>query len=193
MKKNEYNRGYERHCSQILEPGTTSESKEGLYPGEHLPVDHPRVVRRDYNCGPNLWPKSLGEEFEKVCTEYWCAMRRPYRQFTLHPLPPTRTTSPLDRGIGAHRDFGCITLLIQDSVRGLQVFDTTTNSWVDVKPVPGAYVMNLGNLTMKWTNGRYMSNLYRVMNFSKRDRYSIPFFFSGNPNYGFDVLPGCEA
>lgn len=83
MKKNKYNRGYERHGSQMLEPGTAPESKEGLYLSEHLPVDHPRVVRGDYNCGPNLWPKSLGEEFEKVCMEYWYAMRR-YEPTFLH-------------------------------------------------------------------------------------------------------------
>lgn len=76
MKKNKYNRGYERYGSQMLEVGTAPESKEGLYLGEHLKEDDPRVVRGDYNCGPNLWPKNLGVEFEQVCMEYWEAMRR---------------------------------------------------------------------------------------------------------------------
>lgn len=76
MKKNKYNRGYERHGSQMLEADTAPESKEGLYLGEHLEEENPRVLRGDYNCGPNLWPKSLGVEFEQVCTEYWEAMRR---------------------------------------------------------------------------------------------------------------------
>lgn len=46
---------------------------------------------------------------------------------------------------------------------------------------------------MRWTNHKYTSNLHRVMNFSEKDRYSIPFFFTGNPNYMFDCIPGCEG
>ncbi|KAE8440839.1 hypothetical protein EG329_006401 [Mollisiaceae sp. DMI_Dod_QoI] len=219
MKKNKYNRGYERHGAQMLEPGTAPESKEGLYLGEHLLVDHPRVMRGDYNCGPNLWPKSLGKEFEMVCMEYWHAMRSLateimralalglnleedyFDEFTVDPVatlrfihyPPTPTTSDKERGIGAHRDFGCITLLMQDEVGGLQVLDQASGEWLDVKPVPGAYVVNLGNLMMRWTNHKYTSNLHRVMNFSERDRYSIPYFFTGNPNFTFDCIPGCEG
>jgi isopenicillin N synthase-like dioxygenase len=76
MKKNKYNRGYERHGSQMLEANTAPESKEGIYFGEHLDPENPRVLRGDHNCGPNLYPKSLGTEFEDVCMEYWYAMRR---------------------------------------------------------------------------------------------------------------------
>ncbi|KAF8851957.1 Clavaminate synthase-like protein [Acephala macrosclerotiorum] len=166
--KNKYNRGFERHGSQMLEPGTAPESKEGLYLGEHLLADNPRVVRGDYKY------------FEEFATDSVGTLR-----FIHYPTTPT--TNDKHRGIGAHRDFGCITLFMQDSVGGLQVLDQSTNSWVDVKPVPGAYVVNLGNLMMKWTNGRYTSNLHRVMNFSERDRYSTPFFFNGNPNFAFDV------
>lgn len=47
--------------------------------------------------------------------------------------PPTPTTSSKERGIGAHRDFGCITLLMQDDVGGLQVKDEVTDTWIDVR------------------------------------------------------------
>lgn len=75
MKKNKYNRGYERHGSQMLEANAAPDSKEGLYLGEYLSADNLRVVRGDYSCGPNLWPKTLGEDFKTVCMEYWYAMR----------------------------------------------------------------------------------------------------------------------
>jgi isopenicillin N synthase-like dioxygenase len=46
--------------------------------------------------------------------------------------PPQAVTDPNARGIGAHRDFGTITLLMQDDVGGLQVQDPTTKEWIDV-------------------------------------------------------------
>lgn len=96
-------------------------------------------------------------------------------------------------GIGAHRDFGFLTMLMQDQVGGLQVLDAASGEWLDVKPVQEAYVVNLGNTMMRWTNKKYTSNLRQVMNFSEKERYSIPFFFNGNPNYMVDCIPGCEG
>jgi isopenicillin N synthase-like dioxygenase len=46
--------------------------------------------------------------------------------------PPTPMTSTKERGIGAHRDFGCITVLMQDEVGGLQVQNMATGEWIDV-------------------------------------------------------------
>jgi isopenicillin N synthase-like dioxygenase len=57
----------------------------------------------------------------------------------------------------------------------------------------GAYVVNLGNLMQRWTNDIYKSNLHRVINKSGQERYSIPFFLSGNLDYSVKCLPGCEG
>ncbi|EME86367.1 uncharacterized protein MYCFIDRAFT_60863 [Pseudocercospora fijiensis CIRAD86] len=107
------------------------------------------------------------------------------------PQPPT-SDEKLTRGIGAHTDFGSITLLMQDEVDGLQVHEKSTNEWLDVLPVPGAYVVNLGNMFMRWSNDLYISNLHRVINKSGKERYSVPFFFSGHPDYVIDCLPNCR-
>lgn len=46
---------------------------------------------------------------------------------------------------------------------------------------------------MRWTNDRFISNTHRVINKSGRERYSIPVFFSGNPDYLIQCLPNCRA
>lgn len=110
-----------------------------------------------------------------------------------YPTQPADCDDKLTRGIGAHTDFGAITLLLQDDVDGLQVWDKKTNSWFDVEPTKGAYVVNLGNLMARWTNEKYKSNIHRVINKSGKERYSIPVFISGNPDYLVECIPSCKA
>lgn len=109
-----------------------------------------------------------------------------------YPSQPPDSPQKLTRGIGAHTDFGTITLLLQDKVAGLQVFDHATKEWLDVQPTPGAFVVNLGNLMQRWSNEKYVSNLHRVINMSGEERYSIPIFFSGNPDFVVECLPNCR-
>lgn len=205
--------------AQRLEPGAATDTKEAIYIGEDLSLDHPRVKAGEYNCGPNLYPEALGKPFQDTCMEYYYAATqlakdvmtmlalglgleekffddfcndRPSSTLRLIHYPPTPQTSPLERGVGAHRDFGCVTILLQDEVGGLQVQDEKTGEWLDVVPVPGAFVVNIGNTMMRWTNHHYTSGTHRVMNFSRSERYSVPFFFNGNASKMIDTLPGCE-
>lgn len=52
-------------------------------------------------------------------------------------------------------------------------------------------MVNLGDLFMRMANDKYKSNTHRVINKSGKERYSIPFFFSGNPDYSCQCLPNC--
>ncbi|KAJ5913553.1 Oxoglutarate/iron-dependent dioxygenase [Penicillium tannophilum] len=219
---NSFNRGYELLRSQMLEVGTGPELKEGLYIGEEIPEDHPYFLQKKLNSGPNQWPQSVPdtEEFQKTTMEYYHAVFELAKdvlavlaltlgvessyfepltagavatmRFLHYPAQPKDEDEKLNRGIGAHTDFGCVTLLLQDEVDGLQVLDAPTGEWLDVKPVPGAYVVNLGNLFMRMANDKYKSNTHRVINKSGKERYSIPFFFSGNPDYLCECLPNCR-
>ncbi|KAI9745430.1 MAG: hypothetical protein M1818_000964 [Claussenomyces sp. TS43310] len=215
--QNNYQRGYEYFGTQMLEAGTAPESKEAYYLGRDLPVDHPDVKAGKFLSGPNLWPEVLGDEWKKVINEYYSRVLElgnavlgvlalglgldedfflPFTDNGIGTLrlvhyPPTPVNAKA-RGIGAHRDFGCLTLLLQDDVGGLQVQNQETQEWIDVKPVPGAYVVNLGNMMLRWTNHKYSSNLHRVINRSNSERYSVPFFLNGNPDLVFDCIPGCE-
>ena len=55
-------------------------------------------------------------------------------------------------GLGSHRDFGAITILLQDGVPGLEFYDDKAKEWVPVKPIEGALVINVGNMFQQWTN-----------------------------------------
>mmetsp|Transcript_14642 Transcript_14642/g.24826 ORF Transcript_14642/g.24826 Transcript_14642/m.24826 type:complete len:323 (-) Transcript_14642:12-980(-) len=91
---------------------------------------------------------------------------------------------------GAHTDYGMITLLLTDSNEGLQVL-TKENVWLDVPPRPSAFVVNLGDMLERWTNGMFRSTLHRVLTSGSSERYSIPFFYEPHFDTEVEVLDVC--
>ena len=106
--------------------------------------------------------------------------------------PPQPSNAKFNQlGAGAHTDWGWITLLAQDNKGGLEV-ETASGDWVRVDPVPGAFVLNLGDLVVNWTNGLYHSSLHRVMNNrAGTDRYSIVLFYDHAYETPVNVLMTC--
>ena len=88
-------------------------------------------------------------------------------------------------GVNHHTDAGVLTLLLQDDQPGLEVF--RDGRWYLVEPVPGALVINIGDIVQVWSNDRYRAALHRVVTNPQRDRYSAPYFF--NPSYDTDYAP----
>ncbi|KAL0374844.1 UNVERIFIED_CONTAM: 1-aminocyclopropane-1-carboxylate oxidase11 [Sesamum radiatum] len=83
----------------------------------------------------------------------------------------------LTLGITAHTDPGIITVLLQNEIRGLQV--KHGDEWVDVKPVPGGLIVNIGDFLQIVSNGEYKSVEHRVLaNALKQPRISIVTFFN---------------
>jgi isopenicillin N synthase-like dioxygenase len=112
---------------------------------------------------------------------------------------PHREQLPLPGQLraGAHTDYGTLTLLLQDDAPGgLEVLDPRTEQWTAVPAVPGAFVVNLGDLMARWTNDRWRSTLHRVVN-PPRDhagstrRQSIAFFHNANYHTLVECLPTC--
>ncbi len=170
----------------------------------HLALDE-----RDY--GINLWPEVPA--FQNRVTRYFQEAQRVARTLTTifadalgtkrtffeamtdhsidvlrlnnYALPPgTDITVDGDlTGMGEHTDFGIVTVLWADQVAGLQVLDKN-GVWHDVMPDDGALLVNLGDLTARLTNDRWMSTLHRVkppvIGGTIRRRRSAAFFHDGN-------------
>lgn len=156
----------------------------------------------------NVWPRPLPDMQTEV-TQYIDAVARLTRdllkvaalgidlpeetflRFFQSPLsllrlihyPPQDSTDLVDGrfGIRPHTDNCALTLLLQDDVGGLQILGKD-REWIDVTPIPGSYVINLGETMKLWTNGLFKATPHRVINRSGRQRYSIAFFMNADDN-----------
>ena len=100
-------------------------------------------------------------------------------------------------GMGEHTDYGVCTVLYADSVPGLQIIGPD-GGWHDVSPSPGAFLVNLGDLTAEWTNDRWRSTVHRVLPPARlpdrvNHRRSVAFFHDGNHDARIECLPTCTS
>jgi len=96
-------------------------------------------------------------------------------------------------GAGAHCDWGFITLLATDDVPGLQICrnkDDEHQVWEDVPPRKRGFIINIGDMLERWSNGLFRSTLHRVLS-PGIERYSIPFFLEPNYDCVVECLPTC--
>ncbi len=213
IDRSPHRRGYEPLALQTLDHGAPPDLKESAMFGreadDHLDVD-PATA-------PNLWPDLAG--FREVMLQYQAqmmrlgrglagllalsldlpedyfadALSRPSCAVRLLRYPPQPTDAAFNQlGSGAHTDWGMLTLLLQDDIGGLEVRNVD-GDWIRAAPVPGAFVVNLGDMIPVATGGLYTSNFHRVLNnHSGRDRHSIATFFNPPPDHVFDCVPSCR-
>jgi isopenicillin N synthase-like dioxygenase len=150
--------------------------------------------------GPNQWPAALPElqltllAYQEEATElaiqvlraFAAALGQPDDAFEpiYAPSPhqllkliryPGRSSGQSDQGVGAHKDSGFVSILLQEEEPGLQV--EGAHGWIAAPPVPGTFVVNIGEILEMASDGYLRANVHRVV--SPRpgvDRYSVAFF-----------------
>ena len=110
----------------------------------------------------------------------------------LHYPPVTKPPSDGQLGAGIHTDYGNVTLLATDAVGGLMVQDRS-GRWLDAPVIPDAFVCNIGDCLMRWSNDVYVSTPHKVVSPPGADRYSVAFFLDPNPDAVVACLPTCIA
>ena len=193
---------------------------EAFHVGPELGADDPAVRAGKPLHGPNQWPAAL-PAFREAILAYYDDMgvlmerllqgfalaaglprqalhhqyRKPLTQMRLLHYPAQAAHVDDMLGARAHRDVGVFTILMQDDVGGLEVCNDA-GEWIVAPPIPGTFVINVGEMLKFMTNDGFASALHRVVNRSGRERYSIPFFV--NPDYDAVLTPlpsfgGAEA
>jgi len=211
-------RGYTKLLGENTDPTARGDLHEGFDIALDLTTDDPDVKAGVFGYGPNQWPDDL-PGFREAILNYHAALRvfghRIFRAFALaleidenffeplisKPMIQMRVLhypsqdGPVDDrqiGIGAHSDYECFTMLCTDDVPALQVLNSA-GEWIMAPPIPGCFIVNVGDLMARWTNGYFASTVHRAINRSGRRRYSIPVFFGTNSQSVIEVFPTCQG
>lgn len=184
--------------------------KEAFDIGFEVPENDPLVLANTPLLGPNEWPSLPG--FKEAVQAYYAAIfalgRRLFGGFALalgleedyfdsmvtrppsklrlihYPFDGTAQDAP---GIGAHTDYECFTILLADKP-GLEVMNNL-GQWIDAPPVPGAFVVNIGDMLEVMTAGAFVATAHRVRSVSE-ERYSFPLFYACDFHTQIKPLPG---
>jgi len=191
---------------------------------EDMDRSDPAVIAElDRIFADNHWPAEL-PEFREVAMEYFVAVRAFahrltsvfavalgmdedfFEQFCRHSTDTLRINHfqrtptmgdplPGQTRMGAHTDYGIVTVLYGDQVPGLEIVGPD-GGWHSVVPEPGAYVINIGDLLAQWTNDRWRSTVHRVAappagDSTHNRRRSMAFFHDGDWDAIVACLPTC--
>ncbi|MDQ0870584.1 isopenicillin N synthase-like dioxygenase [Arthrobacter sp. V1I9] len=210
-------RGYTRMGTEVTQ-GRADAREQIDYSPEREPVtDYPADKPYWLLQGPNLWPGDSFPELKPAAME-WAELMSAVGMELLRAiavslkLPENYFDEPFqgspawmgklvhyvggvveaagDQGVGSHADYGFVTLLLQDDVGGLEVLPPGATGWAPVEPIPGALVVNLGEMLEVATEGYLVATIHRVQAPPPGvDRYSVPFFWSPRLDAVIDPVP----
>lgn len=205
-------RGWGRLNAEKLDPLGELDCKESFDMALDLSPYHSQVARCPQLYGPNQYPdidgfvQAVNQHYSltldvglKILKAMAIALKESEDFFTQHFTLPISVLRMLHypsqlkatNGAGAHTDYGCITLLYQDNSGGLQVLNKR-DEWMDAPPVPGSFVVNIGDLMQRWTNDIYRSTQHRVTSpVTGHTRFSMPFFVEPDFDTPIETLASC--
>ena len=210
-KSNMTLRGYIGLFEENVDPENTRDYKECYDFGAETPPDTPFF-------GSNPFPNTYLPEFGETVTKYHDAMLNLGLQLSRaiavslnlqEDFFEDRLSKPItiqrilrypsqegkidkkEMGIGAHTDYGFLTILRQDNTGGLQV-QNHQGEWISAPPIENTFIINVGDLLQTLTGGIYVSTMHRVINTSGKERFSYPFFMDMNFDALVEVVPTCK-
>ncbi|HLJ64304.1 MAG TPA: 2-oxoglutarate and iron-dependent oxygenase domain-containing protein [Stellaceae bacterium] len=193
---------------------TRIDRKEAFDLSIDLPADDPDHLIGYRMLGPNQWPREVPGFREDVGAYYGAVTalgRRLFQGFALaldleedyfdryltkppsqlrlvhYPATPNPATNT-DWGISPHTDYECFTIL-HATTPGLEVVNAA-GQWIEAPPLPGAFVINIGDMMEALTNGRFIATPHRVRTVPQ-ERYSFPLFCSLDYRTVIEPLPQC--
>lgn len=221
LKINSHNIGYlpmqgatTRHSQ--LNANNKPNLNEAVFFKRDLPPDHPDVIAGLPFRGTNQWPADL-PGFRETVTAYCTAMetlgrsllplyalaldlpadffdpafRAPMFTLRMSHYPAQEIVADNEFGLAPHSDTSFMTLLAENAVPGLSI-RLPNGIWIDAPSMPGAILVNGGDMLRRWTNERFLATPHRVINRSGAERYAIPFFMDCDYHTTMTCLPTCH-
>ncbi|OBH76906.1 oxidoreductase [Mycobacterium scrofulaceum] len=212
MVRSPHFRGYTRLGGELTRGQVDWREQIDIGP-ERAPVGGPGKPDYLWLQGPNQWPASMPElpgiiadwdaalsGVARALLRHWAAsLGSPPDVFdpafaetpaTLIKIVRYPRSAASPQGVGPHKDSGVLTLLLAEpGSRGLQVSRPGSQAWIDVPPVDGAFVVNIGELLEVATGGYLRATEHRVtLDGQPADRISVPYFFNPRLDAQIPVL-----
>ena len=220
IKLDKHNVGYLPMKGDTLRTSTVAtvtkpNLNEALFVARDLPSDHPDVLAGRRFRSANRWPSDL-PGFREVIVDY-CetieqlvrtlvrlyaralrlpleyfdhAFREPQYKLRMTHYPYRAVLADDDFGIAPHTDTSFLTLLAPNDIPGLSI-RTQSGKWIDAPVIPGAFVVNGGQLLQRWTNDYFLATPHRAVNRSGGERYALAFFCDSNIDWPVAAVPTC--
>lgn len=195
---------------------TKANLNEALFVARDLPPDHPDVAAGRRFRSANQWPAAL-PGFRETVVGYCEAMEELVRRLVplyarALDLPPawfdTAFAEPQYKlrmthypqqpatddefGIAPHTDTSFLTLLAPNEVAGLSI-RKPSGEWIAAPPIPGAFVVNGGQLLQRWTNDKFLATPHRAVNHTGGERYALAFFCDAAIEWPIAAVPTCTG
>src|SRR6185437_15255363 len=183
--------------TSVVQTVTKPNLNEALFIARDLPPDHPDVKAGRRFRSANQWPAGL-PGFRQTVVAYCDVLERlvqklvrlyaraldlpaaffdvPFRdmQYKLRAThyPPQEVVADGEFGIAPHTDTSFLTVLAPNEVPGLSI-RKLDGTWLDAPAIPDAFVVNGGQLLLRWTNDRFLATPHRAINRSGGERYAL--------------------